>query len=601
MATLRRHPPLLAASALAVVLAACGDDPAPGTDDSGVVQTDADDGAGDTGDPGADTGADPGHDAGDPADAAPDAFPDAGADTARPDTGDPSGTTFHGDVRALVDAHCVSCHRAGGIGPIPFDDPADWAEGTPWWGRSAAQAVADGRMPPWLPADDCRDILGARALGADELATFAAWADAGYPAGDPADYVAPPGTDNPLDALGDPALITAPAEAYAADPRLPDDYRCQVLEQTFDTTTYLRAVDVYPDRDELVHHVLIYRVAADDVDRLQQLDDRDEGPGYTCFGGPGVGEGGPIGAWVPGMTGLLMPDDAGIVIEAGTRLVMQVHYNTLGADDAPAPDRTQVAFWTYPVGTRPADELAIIGFAHGQIDIPAGEPRDVEERTFNIPLTARVVGFAPHMHTLGTSFRATLTQPDGEEACLIDIPAWDFNWQQFYSYTPDAFFTARDGARMTMQCVYDNSPANQPVVNGERLEPRDVRWGEGTLDEMCLGYVLATFPLVTDGGCGEVPACVDACDPDDATCVWQCHLSGGDRCALCHLEEAAECGRSLCGGELLAVLGCIDACDDDTVSCLATECRTSRDAAMACLQPHIVAGTCDSQYASCAE
>jgi hypothetical protein len=38
-----------------------------------------------------------------------------------------------------------------------------------------------------------------------------------------------------------------------------------------------------------------------------------------------------------------------------------------------------------------------------------------------------------------------------------------------------------------MQCVWDNSPANQPYVNGEQVQPRTVGWGEGTVDEMCLG------------------------------------------------------------------------------------------------------------------
>jgi hypothetical protein len=42
-----------------------------------------------------------------------------------------------------------------------------------------------------------------------------------------------------------------------------------------------------------------------------------------------------------------------------------------------------------------------------------------------------------------------------------------------------------------VECHYDNSPGNQPVVDGQRLPPRDVTWGEGTHDEMCLSYIMA--------------------------------------------------------------------------------------------------------------
>ena len=48
------------------------------------------------------------------------------------------------------------------------------------------------------------------------------------------------------------------------------------------------------------------------------------------------------------------------------------------------------------------------------------------------------------------------------------------------------------GDRVEMTCVWDNSPENQPVVGGVKQTPRDVTWGEGTLDEMCLGGVTLT-------------------------------------------------------------------------------------------------------------
>jgi hypothetical protein len=41
-----------------------------------------------------------------------------------------------------------------------------------------------------------------------------------------------------------------------------------------------------------------------------------------------------------------------------------------------------------------------------------------------------------------------------------------------------------------MNCQYDNSAKNQPAYQGKQQAPRDVNWGEGTTDEMCLGILL---------------------------------------------------------------------------------------------------------------
>ena len=71
------------------------------------------------------------------------------------------------------------------------------------------------------------------------------------------------------------------------------------------------------------------------------LDAAEEGPGYTCYGGPGF-NGEWIGAWAPGGEGLDMPEGTGIRIEPGSKVVMQVHYNSLTAGKQ--PDQTRLRF-----------------------------------------------------------------------------------------------------------------------------------------------------------------------------------------------------------------------------------------------------------------
>ena len=97
---------------------------------------------------------------------------------------------------------------------------------------------------------------------------------------------------------------------------------------------------------------------------------------------------------------------------------------------------------------------------------------------------------AHHMHLLGTQGRAWVEKSDGTSRCLLEIDDWDFNWQEAYSLEETVRVDAGD--RMHLQCHWDNSAENQPIIDGELVAPEDVSWGDGTRDEMCLGVYYIT-------------------------------------------------------------------------------------------------------------
>ena len=67
-------------------------------------------------------------------------------------------------------------------------------------------------------------------------------------------------------------------------------------------------------------------------------------------------------------------------------------------------------------------------------------------------------------------------------------------WQQTYFFPEDEPVMVASDTVFHMSCSFNNSPSNQQIVNGEQLEPRDVTWGDSTLDEMCLTYLLTEIP-----------------------------------------------------------------------------------------------------------
>ena len=72
----------------------------------------------------------------------------------------------------------------------------------------------------------------------------------------------------------------------------------------------------------------------------------------------------------------------------------------------------------------------------------------------------------PHMHQIGSSIRVDLVRADGSKSCVINVPKWDFHWQGSYQFTQPIKVNAGD--RLQTTCVWDNSAAHQPVVDGVR-------------------------------------------------------------------------------------------------------------------------------------
>ncbi len=89
-----------------------------------------------------------------------------------------------------------------------------------------------------------------------------------------------------------------------------------------------------------------------------------------------------------------------------------------------------------------------------------------------------------HMHKLGTSALVRLEREDGTQETLLQISHWDFNWQRLYNFEEPV--TVQPGDQLTVECHWDNSQENQPIVGGVKQTPKDVNWGEGTVDEMCV-------------------------------------------------------------------------------------------------------------------
>jgi hypothetical protein len=89
----------------------------------------------------------------------------------------------------------------------------------------------------------------------------------------------------------------------------------------------------------------------------------------------------------------------------------------------------------------------------------------------------------PHAHFRGKSSSFVAKYPDGREQVLLNVPAYDFNWQSTYELQEPLNVPA--GTKVVYTQVFDNSSQNRANPDPART----VRFGEQTWDEMVFGVI----------------------------------------------------------------------------------------------------------------
>jgi len=430
-----------------------------------------------------------------------------------------AGPTFHKDVAPILQQHCESCHAPGQIAPFSLISYAE--------AKSVADLIVartqDGSMPPWgaIDTDECAPRFGWQhdtRLSDAELSTLEAWKNAGAPEGDPADAPtggAPKGAD-----LTRVDLTLQPKKAFVASGDK-DQMICFVLDPQLTEDVYVNASKIVPGNLKVAHHGALFLDTLGESVALANEDGY-----YECFGSVGLTETSLLTPWVPGGQPTVFPSNAGALVPAGSKLVLQMHYHPAGT--TADPDLTKLELQFHPgVPEYKAAFLAVgipVPLPNGdglqpgpndengiQFFIPAGEKAHTETSRLTLPAGSggqpqpemKVYSVQSHMHYVGVDEklsvrRAAAQGSDPAEECLLQTPKWDFNWQQTYTYDApiEDLPTLRAGDVLEVRCTYDNTMDN-PFLKRALMEqnlsaPMDVSFGETTLDEMCFG-VINTF------------------------------------------------------------------------------------------------------------
>lgn len=358
---------------------------------------------------------------------------------------EPETVSYYKDVKPILDASCVGCHVEGGAGGFDLNG---YAAAKPW-AMAMAAAVEARTMPPWgaFATDECTPRYTFKndlSLTDEEIATMAAWAQAGAPEGDPADDMSTP-------AIAESGLMDWDFEGGAENPVVvepgQDKFVCVVIDPGLEEETWIKGIEYLPDNKSLVHHIVLFT----DPTRAS-LGKMGEDGTYECFGSAGV-PGATAGAWAPGIGPSMLPDDMAMRISAGTLFVMQMHYSPQGGAGE-LRDQTKLRFKYADAPPKYEVYIQLMGnfdfvFHPGMglvanpdettepdFVIPAGATEHVEINrwTFdgNLPGSGaggrenlqevKLMGIAPHMHYAGVKQNVRIDRAaPGETACAPNM------------------------------------------------------------------------------------------------------------------------------------------------------------------------------------
>lgn len=374
---------------------------------------------------------------------------------------DPAGApTWHERISRIVQRSCQECHRPGESAPFALETYKQAKANA----AMIEQVVSDRTMPPWFADPKTGHWANDRSLSDSDRKALLGWIKAGCPEGDaaaapkPRSWTAGWRLGKPDSIISLPRAIPVPAEGVV-------EYKYVRIKTAFSEDKWVRAVEVRPGAPEVVHHVLVFvRYPEDHLRAREQPNDRGGLRGY--FAG-----------MVPGQGTLELPPNCAKLLPKGAELIVQLHYTTSGKA---VSDQTRMGFY---FSSEPKHEVRTFAVSDTKFRIPANTRGFKVEKSEALPTDTRILAFAPHMHVRGQAFKYEAILPGGEVRTLLDIPAYDFNWQLTYQLREPIDLPKGTVIRAT--ALFDNSRENPANPNPDA----EVRFGEQTWEEMMIGYM----------------------------------------------------------------------------------------------------------------
>ncbi len=391
--------------------------------------------------------------------------------------------TYYPEIAQIIQNKCQVCHRPGEVGSsyAEFTEYEDFAANS----EMIREVVIDRQMPPFYSAGNEKfiEIVNNHMLSKDEIRLIDAWVKTGAQEGD-RKLAPPPRSWSTAEwSFSDPDYTTKMEKPFPVPATGTLDYQFFKLKLDFDHDKWVKAVELKPGSAEVVHHMELHIVKADDEDY--------SGPdGMAKLYGLTGENTQLLSSFVPGDTennARVFPDGQAMRIPRHHDLVMEIHYTPIGK---PVLDQSRVAFrWAKEA---PEVELCTHAFRlhRSDLKIPAYDGHVELQKAAWFRKDVNLLSIRAHMHQIGKSWRLDWMHDAGDGTFVPEfmagIPSWDFNWQRTLDFKDPILVPA--GQELMMTGIWDNSSYNFANPEPEKTKI----WGLQSSDEMLSMRVLYT-------------------------------------------------------------------------------------------------------------
>lgn len=382
---------------------------------------------------------------------------------------DASTVTYSKQVSRIIQQHCQHCHRAGEVGPFQLNTYQDALA----WSGAIREVVADNIMPPWLADPKHGQFANDRRLPAEDKQTLLNWIDAGCPEGNKADLPAPKqfvqgwSIGQPDEIFTMNEEVKVPAQA----PKAGIPYKHMFVGKPFIEDRWVTAAEVRPGNRGVVHHIIVYILRpGQKLSVLQGV-----GNPVLFFANPDIPE--QLVGYVPGDQAFVLPEGQAKLIPKGSHLAFEIHYTPNGKEGV---DRSTMGL-SY-AKSKPQHIIRGDAALNWTFRIPPHASAHKIVADFDFERPVMLLAMSPHMHVRGKDFEFRLRYPDGKEEVLLNVPRYDFNWQQAFILKEPKLIPK--GSKMICTAHFDNSKGNPNNPDPTKR----VAWGEQTWDEMMIGF-----------------------------------------------------------------------------------------------------------------
>ena len=406
--------------------------------------------------------------------------------------------TYTKDVAPILYQHCVVCHHPNDIAPMSL---MNYKEVRPW-AKAIREKVVQRIMPPWHADAKFGEYRNDPRLSDFEIETIRAWVESGTKEGEAKDLPPAPAFREGWHIEPD-AVFTTPEQVVAASNQ--DDMHYFYVPTNFTEDKWVQIAEVLPGDRRIVHHASVEVVSPSYA--LNHKDDRfvlapEDAQFFVKSGtfllirpdlpvvddgcaSPTGGEVEPkrlswgkpqsqLAIYLPGHGPEARPKDYAVLVPKGAYLEFDVHYSNRLREDTKDHTSIGLVFAKAPV----LHGVSEYEMWNELFQIPAFADNHRVTRCTTVPRDIIALSYTAHMHYRGKSMRAEAVYPDGHHEVLMNVPRYDFRWQETYFLKEPKLLPK--GTQINMTAYFDNS-RNNPLNPDPSAT---IRWGEPSNREM---------------------------------------------------------------------------------------------------------------------